>query len=111
MQVESIAECSPLLLNAGQKYCRMLHGEHSAILSTFIKLPFVFKILFCLFLSGHFRQVLLYNDYLFLKKSNYCHEHDFYFMDLNATTHKIYSLVLYNAMLEVHMNGLCNKCA
>ena len=33
-----------ILLNAGQKYCRMLQGEHSAILSTFIKLPFVIKI-------------------------------------------------------------------
>ena len=33
-----------LLFNAGQKYCRMLQGEHSAILSTFIKLPFVIKI-------------------------------------------------------------------
>ena len=32
-----------LWLNAGQKYCRMLQGEHSAILSTFIKLPFVIK--------------------------------------------------------------------
>ena len=32
-----------LSLNAGQKYCRMLQ-EHSAILSTFIKLPFVIKI-------------------------------------------------------------------
>ena len=32
-----------LSLNAGQKYCRMLHGEHSAILSTFIKLPFSIK--------------------------------------------------------------------
>ena len=31
-----------LSLNAGQKYCRML-GEHSAILLTFTKLPFVFK--------------------------------------------------------------------
>ena len=31
------------LLNAGQKYCRMLHREHSAILSTFIKLPFTIK--------------------------------------------------------------------
>ena len=30
-----------LWLNAGQKYCRMLHVEHSAILSTFINLPFV----------------------------------------------------------------------
>ena len=33
-----------LLLNAGQKYCRMLQGEHSATLLTFIKLPFVIKI-------------------------------------------------------------------
>ena len=30
-----------LSLNAGQKYCRMLQGEHSAIFSTFIKLSFV----------------------------------------------------------------------
>ena len=33
-----------LSLNASQKYCRMLQWEHSAILSTFIKLPFVIKI-------------------------------------------------------------------
>ena len=33
-----------LSLNVGQKYCRMLQGEHSAILSTFIKLPFVIMI-------------------------------------------------------------------
>ena len=33
-----------LWFNAGQKYCRMLQGEHSAILSTFIKLPVVIKI-------------------------------------------------------------------
>ena len=33
-----------LLLNAGQKYCRMLQWEHSAIFSTYIKLPFVIKI-------------------------------------------------------------------
>ena len=33
-----------LSFNAGQKYCRMLQGEHSAILSTFIQLPFVIKI-------------------------------------------------------------------
>ena len=33
-----------LWLNAGQKYCRMLQGEHSAILSVFIKLSFVIKI-------------------------------------------------------------------
>ena len=33
-----------LSLNAGQKYWRMLQGEHSAILSSFIKLSFVMKI-------------------------------------------------------------------
>ena len=33
-----------LSLNAGQKYCRMLQGEHSEILLTFINLPFVIKI-------------------------------------------------------------------
>ena len=33
-----------LSLNAGQKYCRMLQREHSAIYSIFIKLPFVIKI-------------------------------------------------------------------
>ena len=33
-----------LSLNASQKYCRMLQEEHSAILSTFIKLTFVIKI-------------------------------------------------------------------
>ena len=33
-----------LSLNVGQKYCRMLPLEHSAILSTFIKLPFFIKI-------------------------------------------------------------------
>ena len=33
-----------LSLNAGQNYCRMLHREHSAILLTIIKLPFVIKI-------------------------------------------------------------------
>ena len=46
-----------LSLNAGQKYCRMLQGEHSAILSTFIKLPFVIKIFDLSFLSGCLRPV------------------------------------------------------
>ena len=46
-----------LSLNAGQKYCRMLQGKHSAILSTFIKLQFVIKIFVlsifeCLFYTG-----------------------------------------------------------
>ena len=33
-----------LSLNAGQKYCRMLQGEHSAIILTFIKLAIVIKL-------------------------------------------------------------------
>ena len=49
------------LLNAGQRYCRMLQREHSAILSTFIKLPSVIKIFVLSFLSGLWRQVLLYS--------------------------------------------------
>ena len=36
-----------LSLNAGQKYCRMLQKEHSARLSTFIKLQVVIKTRFC----------------------------------------------------------------
>ena len=49
-----------LSLNAGQKYCRILQREHSAILSTFIKLHLSLRSLFCLFLSGCLGQVLLY---------------------------------------------------
>ena len=43
-----------LSLNAGQKYCRMLQGGHSAILSTFIRLPFVIKIFVLSILGGRF---------------------------------------------------------
>ena len=50
-----------LSLNAGQKHYRMLQVEHSAVLSTFIKLPFVIKIFVLpIFVSDHFTQVLLY---------------------------------------------------
>ena len=48
MQVKSIAECSK-----GE-------GGHSAILLTFIKLPFVIKIFVLSFLSGCLRHVFLY---------------------------------------------------
>ena len=49
MQVKSIAECSK--------------GEHSAILSTVIKLPFVIKIFFCQFLSDRLRRVYCTGQY------------------------------------------------
>ena len=59
-KIQQIDFQDQLSLNADQKYCKMLQGEHSDILSTFIKLPFVIKIFVCLFVSGCFTQVLLY---------------------------------------------------
>ena len=44
-----------LSLDAGQKYCRMHQGEYSAILSTFIKLPFVIKIFVLSIFEGHLK--------------------------------------------------------
>ena len=55
----------PLSLNAGQKYCRMLQKEHSAILSNSLSYQLL-RSLFCLFLSGCFTQVLLYSRIFFL---------------------------------------------
>ena len=55
-----------LSLNAGQKCCRMLHLEHSAILLTLIKLPFVIKIFVLSIIECRFRQVLM-----FFKMSKY----------------------------------------
>ena len=49
-----------LSLIAGHKYCRMLQGElraeDSAMLSTFIKLPFVNKVFVLSFFSGRLHQ-------------------------------------------------------
>ena len=55
-----------LLLNAGQKYCKMLQWQHSAILSTLIKLPFVFMIFVLSILSGRFTRVLLHSVLLLI---------------------------------------------
>ena len=51
----------------------MLQGEHSAILSTFIKLPFVIKIFVLSILSACFTQVLLYIIYFMCVKSLFEH--------------------------------------
>ena len=58
-----LSERQKISLNAIQKYCIVLQGEHSAILSTFIKVQFVIKILFCLFLSGRFTKVSLLSKF------------------------------------------------
>ena len=39
-RIQKIGFQDQLSLKAGQKYCRMLQKEHSAILCTFIQLPF-----------------------------------------------------------------------
>ena len=49
-----------LSLNAGQKYCRMLQREHSAILLTFIKLPIVIKVFVLSIVEWPFYTILLY---------------------------------------------------
>ena len=64
-----------LSLIAGQKYCRMLQREHSAILLTFIKLPVVIKTFVLSILSGRFTHVLLYMRFWYiyiLKVSRAC---------------------------------------
>ena len=53
--------------NAGQKYCRMLQGEHSSILWTFIKLTFVIKIL-----DLSFFEHPLKTDFTITKKTYTC---------------------------------------
>ena len=63
-------------LDAGLKYCRMLQGEHSAILSTFIKLPFVIKIF-----------VLSFFEWPFYTGVTVCHSHD-----LSILLHSVISL-------------------
>ena len=55
MQDKSIAECSKV--------------EHSAILSNFIKLPFLIRIFILSFLSGRFTKVLLYRGSLLGKST------------------------------------------
>ena len=52
-----------LSLNAGRKYCRMFPLEHSAILSTFIKLPFIIKIFVLSFLSQALKTSFLHQHY------------------------------------------------
>ena len=49
-----------LSLNAGQKYCRMLQGEHSANLLPFIKLPFTIKIFV---FSGRFTHIFTVHSF------------------------------------------------
>ena len=51
-----------LSLNAGQKYCKMLQGVHSAIISTFIELLLVIKIFILSSFEWPFKTGLLYKE-------------------------------------------------
>ena len=64
-----------LLLNGGQKYCRFLQEEHSAILLTFIKLPFV--IIICISVLSVFLVVVVQCTQVYY--TSYAHE---YFCDI-----------------------------
>ena len=57
-----------LSLNAGQKYCRML--QHSAILSSFIKLPFDIKIFVLSILEWLFKTGFTVVGYYFFSSKN-----------------------------------------
>ena len=48
-----------LSLNAGQKYCRTLQGEHLQYFRPSLSYHLSLRSLFCLFLSGGLRQILL----------------------------------------------------
>ena len=64
-EIQRIGFQDQLSRNAGQKYHRMLQGEHSAILSTIIKLRNVTLIFNLSISSSHLTQVLLYVIVLF----------------------------------------------
>ena len=49
-----------LLLNAGQKYCRMLQESILQYFRPSLSYHLLLSPMFCLFFSGRFRQVLLY---------------------------------------------------
>ena len=57
LNIPNIGFQTQLSLNAGQKCCRMLQGDNSAMFSTFIKYHLSLRSLFCLFLSDRFTQL------------------------------------------------------
>ena len=62
-----------LSLNAGQKYCRVLQEEHSAILSTFIKLPLVIKIFLSIFVRPFYSGFTVYKYMKWLMRVWFLH--------------------------------------
>ena len=67
-KIPNIGLQDKLLLNAGQKYCRKLPLEHSAILLTFIKLPLVIKIFVLSIFEWPLKTDFTYQNPFFLVK-------------------------------------------
>ena len=89
-----------LSLNAGQKYCRMLPLEHSAILLTLIQLPFIIKIvyfvyhlslryLFCPFLI----EWPFYTGFTVYKGLTYLYQMLLYYSSINYQLTRVPSLL------------------
>ena len=72
----------------------MLPLEHSTIPSTFIKLTFQLRSLFCLFLSGRLRQILLYSSEKLIINTI-----------TNEPAHKILILMAYAQSHSLNMNA------
>ena len=53
-------------LNAGEKYCRLLQRSILQFFQPSLSYHLSSRPLFCLFMSGHFRQILLYQSPLIL---------------------------------------------
>ena len=82
-----------------------MYGEHSAILSTFVKLSFVIKIFVLSILSGRFTQILLYFVYQSTRldvsyiKGHTCNNQE------NTWSHSIQSAVRHIRSNEIYYVG------
>ena len=87
-----------LSLNAVQKNCRMLQGEHSAILLTFIKLPFsITTFIFSIFKSPLYTDfTVFYKNFvsILIKFLHYNHCHTVYLIAL-------YSIIMLIDVFEI----------
>ena len=90
-----------LLLNAGQKYCRMPQGGGAfAILSTFMKLPFVIKIIVLSIFEWPFYTgfTLLYN----METNHFC-KFDPLFLTISQISHNYNAVPVFSGLVTHNM--------
>ena len=103
VKIRKIGFQDQLSLNAGQKNCRMLQRENSAILSTFIKLPFVIKIFILsifewLFYTGFtVRPNPCYNEMGYIETAPYWENITIF--EINVTQHTSHKILIFLASL------------